>query len=52
MALSVVTWLLMAKPRVPSISFLYLVNVAKAINLAGATGDITSGVAKADIMLD
>lgn len=42
----------MVKPRVPSIRFLYSVNTAGAINLDGATRDITGNIAKINIMLD
>jgi len=52
MALSVVTWLPVAKPGVPSTSSLCSVNVAGATNLAGVTGDAMGDVVEANIMLD
>lgn len=57
MALSVVTWLLVARPGVPSTRFLCSVKAAGATitldsDLDGAAGDVTGDVVEADIMLD
>ena len=51
--LSVIIWLLVAKCKVPSIRFLYLIKIVKImINLNDVIRDVIGNIAKANIMLD